>query len=197
MRPFYSPPHLLILFSFFFTPTPSSVGLRTQLGGKRRGGEGAHRTGLKAGDSAHPKGTPFQQSTPKAAFAASLPWDSRVRPRDARRDKPFRLEGDSNHLGRLTRETCARETVVLPPALTSRYLLILERLLVSFFNTSWQPISSHKILLFSASLSWVSRGVRGVSIPPPVETWAYLSWHPGPAPALRVSRERRGEYHGS
>ena len=40
----------------FFTPTPSSVLLRTQLGGKRRGGGGAYRTGLKAGGRCTPEG---------------------------------------------------------------------------------------------------------------------------------------------
>ena len=40
-------------FFFFFYPTSSSVGLGTQLGGKRRGGEGAYRTGLKGGGTVH------------------------------------------------------------------------------------------------------------------------------------------------
>ena len=87
---------------FFVTPTPSSVGLRTQRAVRDVGGRGAYRTGLKAGRRCTPEGTPFQQSTPiKAAFAASLPWDSRALPRDARRDNPFRPERESNPLGRL------------------------------------------------------------------------------------------------
>ena len=103
--------------NFFLYPHAFLSRVMNPTGRQETWGGGGLQNGLKSGgDGAHPKSTPFQQYTPKAAFAASLPWDSRARPRDARRDKLFGPEGESNLLGRLTRETCAWEPVVLPLA---------------------------------------------------------------------------------
>ena len=76
----------------------------------------ALQNGLKGGRRCTPEGYTFQQSTPKSACAASLPWDSMQGG-----TSPFGRSGIQTPLDASTRETCAWETVVLPPALPSRF----------------------------------------------------------------------------
>ena len=76
------------------------------------------------------EGTPFQQSTNKQqSYGRSLLWNGRALACDARRDKPFQQEMESNPLGLLeSLEICASETDILQPALSrsKKCLLLVE-----------------------------------------------------------------------
>ena len=112
---------------FFLIHTPFSAKL-TQLGGKRDVvGKGGLQNGLKGEGTvqtrrAHPFNNP-----PLLSLRRVSPLGWQARPRGARRDKSFRgRRGNRTPLITSTRETCASEAVVLPPALSRSLKVVLN-----------------------------------------------------------------------